>query len=115
MNQTSLTKNVLYQEISRDRKRQTLRLFPLLKRYANFIIKDKTIVTKLVTQVLEDQYEIDRLMPSPHLRQVLLTDTRNRCICYMQLQIFDRSVIKVPVRKYHSSKQNSGRLQITAL
>ena len=86
---------------------------PILERYAMRLINNEVVTSKIVTEVLEDQYEIDGLIPSPHLKQLLLTDTRNRCICYAQVQIFDRPVVKVPAREYHSSKQNSSLLKIT--
>lgn len=75
---------------------------PLLQRYARRIINNTTLAAKLVRQVLEDQYEIDGLAPSKHLRQVLKTDVLNRCHFWKQAQIFDRPPVNVPLRKYEN-------------
>ena len=73
---------------------------PLLERYARIQIRDQAVADRLVQEVLEDQYEIDRLAPSKELRNILKTDVRNRCHYYLQSKIFNRGVIKTPVRKY---------------
>lgn len=73
---------------------------PLLERYALRLINDESVAAKLVKQVLKDQYDIDELAPSKHLRRVLKTDLLNRCHYWKQSQIFDRPLVKVPVRKY---------------
>ena len=72
---------------------------PLLLRYARRLIHDATVAEQLVKQVLEDQYEIDGLAPSPRLRQILKTDLLNRCHYWKQAKIFDRPLIKVPLNK----------------
>lgn len=69
----------------------------LLQRYANFIVRNKIIAAELVKIVLEDQYDLDGLVASPTLRVTLKTNVYNRCICYKQVQIFDRPLIKVPI------------------
>jgi hypothetical protein len=66
---------------------------PLLQRYAERLIHDKAVAGKIVQKVLNDQYDPDRQIPSPRLRKVLQTATRNRCIYYNQSVIFDRPVI----------------------
>ena len=73
---------------------------PLLQRYARRIIKDAEVAANLVIGVLEDQYKIDELAPSPRLRKILKTDLLHRCHYWKQSQIFDRPLIKVPLRKY---------------
>ncbi|MDQ2719431.1 MAG: hypothetical protein M3Z26_06660 [Bacteroidota bacterium] len=72
---------------------------PLLLRYARRIINDAAVAETLVKKVLEDQYVIDGLRPSPRLRQILKTDLLNRCHYWKQSQIFDRQLIKVPLLK----------------
>lgn len=72
---------------------------PLLQRYARRIINDAAIAETLVKKVLEAQYDIDELAPSLRLRQILKTDLLNRCHCWKQSQIFNRPLIKVPLRK----------------
>ncbi len=68
---------------------------PLLARYARRLINNETMAALLAEKVLEDQYEIDGLIYSDRLRQILKFDLRNRCFCYTQLQIFDRAPVKV--------------------
>lgn len=72
----------------------------LLQRYARRIIKDAEVAANLVMGVLEDQYEIDKLAPSPRLRKTLRIYLLNRCHYLKQSQIFDRPLIKVPLRKH---------------
>jgi len=72
---------------------------PLLKRYARRLIHDEALSEKLVKQVLEDQYNIDKLNPSPRLRQILKTDLLNRCQFWKLSQIFDPPVIKAPLEE----------------
>ena len=71
----------------------------LFQRYARRLIHDETVAEKLVKEVLEDQYEIDGLAPSPRLRQILKTDLLNRCHYWKKAKIFDRPLIKVPLNK----------------
>lgn len=73
---------------------------PLLQRYARCILKDAEVAKSLALEVLEDQYEIDKLAPSSRLRKILKTDLLNRCHYWKQSQIFDRPLIKVSLRKY---------------
>lgn len=77
--------------------------FPLLYRYARAIIQDEAMAKKLVQQVLIDQYDIDRLMPSSHLRQLLKTDLFNRCSFYKLSLIFSRPPIMLP--RYDLTKE----------
>lgn len=88
---------------------------PLLQRYARRIIKDAEVAASLVMEVLEDQYEIDKLAPSPRLRKILKTDLLNRCHYWKQSQIFDRPLIKVPLGKYVTllSKINENKYHST--
>ncbi len=71
---------------------------PLLQRYARRIIKDAEGAESLALEVLEDQYKIDKLAPSTRLRKILRIDLLNRCHYWKQSQIFDQSLIKVPLR-----------------
>ena len=44
---------------------------PLLQRYARRLVHDESTAAYIVLQVLECQYELNSLVPSKHLRQVL--------------------------------------------
>ena len=70
----------------------------LLQRYARRLIHDETIAANIVQEVLECQYNLNSLVPSKHLRLVLKTDVLNYCYYHLQAKIFDRPVIKVPLR-----------------
>jgi hypothetical protein len=78
---------------------------PLLQRYARFILKDEEVAKKLVKKVLEDQFEFNDLVPSDRLRKILKADLLNYCYYWQQSQIFDRPLIKVPLRKYARTSQ----------
>jgi hypothetical protein len=71
---------------------------PLLKRYARRLINSEWEAILLVNDVLKDQCEIDRLVPSDHLRQVLKFDVRLRCFYFNQSKIFARPPIGFPLR-----------------
>lgn len=71
---------------------------PLLERFARRLVKDDNLAANIVLEVLESQYTLNSLVPSKHLRQVLKTDVANYCYYYMQAKMFDRPVIKVPLR-----------------
>ena len=64
---------------------------PLLQRYARRLIKNETITAIIVQDVLEAQYEVNKLVPVKHLRQRLKTQVLNRCYTWLQAQIFDRT------------------------
>lgn len=72
---------------------------PLLERYALRLVKDATVAANLVTQVLQDQYDLDKQEPGGRLRKILQRDVRHICFYWEQSQIFDRPVIKVPYRQ----------------
>ena len=72
---------------------------PLLERYALRLVKDATVAVTLVTEVLNDQYDLDKQEPSAQLRKTLQRDLRHLCFYWEQSQIFDRPVIKVPYRQ----------------
>jgi len=72
----------------------------LLQRYARRLVQDETVAAKIVQEVLECQYDLNALVPSEHLRQVLKTDVLNNCYYHIQAKIFDRQLIKVPSRGY---------------
>lgn len=73
---------------------------PLLQRYARFIINDEEAAASLAKKVLEDQYDINGLVPAKHLRQVLKIDLLNRCYYWKQSRIFDRAPPMVPRFNY---------------
>jgi hypothetical protein len=70
--------------------------YPLLKRYAERITGNPDAAESIARKVLEDQYEINGLVPAKHLRQLLKTDVLNRCYYWQQSQIFVRPLINVP-------------------
>jgi hypothetical protein len=72
----------------------------LLQRYARRLVHDEILAANIVQEVLECQYNFNSLVPSKHLRQVLKTDVLNNCYYHIQSKIFDRPVIKVPLRNY---------------
>jgi len=72
---------------------------PLLQRYARRILKDEAVAKSLVKKVLKRQYENNELAPSRCLLEILKADLLNHCYYYKQSQIFDRPLIKVPLRK----------------
>lgn len=71
---------------------------PLLVRYARRIIGNNDEALVLVKKVLMDQYLLDSLQLSAQLRDLLKTDTLHRCCCHTQMQVFDRSTIKLPFK-----------------
>lgn len=78
---------------------------PLLQRYARFIINDEEAAASLAKKVLDDQYDINGLIPAKHLRQVLKIHLLNRCYYWKQSQIFDRAPQKIPRHKYASQTE----------
>jgi len=70
----------------------------LLQRYARRLVRNETLAANIVQEVLEHQYNLNALVPSKHLRQVLKTDVLNYCYYHIQAKIFDRPAIKVPLR-----------------
>jgi hypothetical protein len=70
----------------------------LLQRYARRLVLDETVASNIVQEVLECQYYFNSLVPSKHLRQVLRADVLNYCYYHIQAKMFDRPVIKVPLR-----------------
>ena len=70
----------------------------LLQRYARRLVLNDTLAANIVQEVLEHQYDLNSLVPSKHLRQVLKTDVLNYCYYHIQAKMFDRPVIKVPLR-----------------
>jgi len=70
----------------------------LLQRYARRLVLNDTLAANIVQEVLEHQYDLNSLVPSKHLRQVLKTDVLNYCYYHIQAKMFDRPAIKVPLR-----------------
>jgi len=77
--------------------------YPLLKRYAERLIANPEAADNIAKKVLQDQYELNGLVPAKHLRQVLKADVLNRCYYWEQAQIFVRPLIKVPFKKHQDS------------
>jgi hypothetical protein len=73
---------------------------PLLERFARRLVEDDNLAANIVQEVLESQYNLNSLVPSKHLRQVLKTDVLNYCYYHIQAKIFDRPPIKVPLRNH---------------
>jgi hypothetical protein len=82
MNQPRLAKTIAYYD-------------PLLRRYARRFVHNDGIAAGIVLQVIEHQYELNGLVASKHLRQVLKTDVLNRCYYWKQSQIFKQNPAKV--------------------
>jgi hypothetical protein len=74
--------------------------YPLLKRYAERLIGNRDAAESIARKVLQDQYELNGLVPAKHLRQVLKTDVLNRCYYWEQAQIFVRPLIKAPSQNH---------------
>lgn len=70
--------------------------YPLLKRYAERLIANPGAAETIAKKVLQDQYELNGLVPAKHLRQVLKTDVLNHCYYWEQAQIFARPLINIP-------------------
>lgn len=66
----------------------------LLQRYARRLVENEAIAAKIVQEVLDCQYDLNAIISSNHLRQVLKTDVLNHCYYYLQAKIFDRPLIK---------------------
>jgi hypothetical protein len=68
----------------------------LLQRYARRFVQDEILAESIVKDVLQSQYNINSLVPSKHLRQVLKTDVLNKCYYHMQSLIFQKPLINEP-------------------
>jgi DNA-directed RNA polymerase specialized sigma24 family protein len=79
--------------------------YPLLKRYAERITGNPDAAESIARKVLEDQYEINGLVPAKHLRQLLKTDVLNRCYYWQQSQFFVRPLIKIPFHALMETKK----------
>lgn len=73
---------------------------PLLQRYARRLLHDEITAANIVQEVLECQYELNSLVPSKHLRQVLKTDVLNYCFYHMQVKMFGREPLLMPCRNH---------------
>lgn len=78
---------------------------PLLERFARRLVEDDALAATIVQEVLQCQYDLNSLVPSKHLRQVLKTDVLNYCYYHIQAKIFDRPLIKVPLRNHLKTVQ----------
>lgn len=74
--------------------------YPLLQRFARRLIYNNAVAEILAKMVLDDQFKLDGLHPSGHLRQLLKSDLVNRCHYWRQSIVFDRGPEKLPVRKF---------------
>lgn len=79
---------------------------PLLERYARRLINNEAVADLLVTDVLQDQYEIDKLVPSNHLRQALKSDLSKRCLYFKISEILDRPLILITWKPKFASDSN---------
>ena len=70
--------------------------YPLLLRYGTMVTGNRDEAESIARKVLEEQYEINGLVPSRLLRVVLKTDVLNRCFYFKQGQLFKRPPLKVP-------------------
>lgn len=87
INQPRLAKSIAYYD-------------PLLRRYARRLIHNDRLAADIVLQVLECQYELNSLVPSKHLRQVLRVDVLNCCFYHMQIKMFDRESSLINCRNH---------------
>ncbi len=71
---------------------------PLLVRYARRIIGDHEAAVLLVQKVLADQYQLDGLIESAQLHDLLKADTLLRCSYHTQMRVFDHSINKLPFK-----------------
>jgi len=72
----------------------------LLQRYARRLVQDDNLAAKIVEEVLESQYNINSLLPSKHLRQILKTDVLNKCYYHIQSLIFEKAEINEQLPNY---------------
>lgn len=72
----------------------------LLQRYARRFVQDEILAESIVKDVLQSQYNINSLVPSKHLRQVLKTDVLNKCYYHIQSLIFEKPEINEPLPNY---------------
>jgi|SRR6185312_4965646 len=79
----------------------------LLQRYARRLVQDEATASNIVRKVLENQYELNALLPCEHLRQVLKADVFNHCYYFLQAKIFDGPLIKTTVFKRLEETQNT--------
>jgi hypothetical protein len=76
----------------------------ILVRYARRLIGDQKAAEHIVLYLLIDQHEYGILDGSRKVRLELKEELCLRCFRYRQLQIFDRPVIKLPLKKNTLSK-----------
>jgi len=99
-------------QINQPRLAQTIAYYDgLLRRYARRLIHNDTTAAHIVLQVLESQYELNSLVPSKHLRQVLKADVLNCCFYHMQVKMFDREPSLIDCRNHLKivSKTDTGK------
>jgi DNA-directed RNA polymerase specialized sigma24 family protein len=72
----------------------------LLQRYARRLVQDDNLAAKIVEEVLESQYNLNSLLPSKHLRQILKTDVLNKCYYHIQSLIFEKAEINEQLPNY---------------
>jgi hypothetical protein len=64
------------------------------------LVQDDNLAAKIVEEVLESQYNINSLLPSKHLRQILKTDVLNKCYYHIQSLIFEKAEINEQLPNY---------------
>jgi hypothetical protein len=76
----------------------------ILVRYARLLIGNQKAAEDMVLFLLKDQIKYGILDDSRKVRLELKEELYLRCFRYKQLQIFDRPVIKLQLKKITSSK-----------
>jgi len=69
---------------------------PLLQRYARRLTGDAAASAMIVQEVLEEQYDLNGLVPVKYLREGLKTEVRNRCFYRQQSNVAAPPPLKVP-------------------
>ena len=88
-------------QINQPRLAQTIEYYEgILRRYARRLIHNETVAAQIVLQVLDCQYELNSLVPSKHLRQVLKADVLNCCYYHMQIKMFGRELSLIDCRNH---------------
>ncbi|GAB2842646.1 hypothetical protein [Ferruginibacter profundus] len=72
--------------------------YPLLLRYAGYIIKNRDDAALLVKNVLYTQYSLYGLQHNNTTRRILKADTLHSCQLYLQLKIFNGAPVTIPFK-----------------
>jgi len=80
--------------------------FPLLHRYARWLTNNEQTADTAALQVLWSHYCTQEDVIREGIRTYLKTQVLNHCICITQLNIFNRSAIKLPLKPRHHNILN---------